>query len=101
MSMVLADQSIKKGATVDVLLCGSAGSLAVEDSAEVFLKPQKTSPQMMLKNLIRHNVNVELCPLYLSNSEKSVPNLIDGVSVAKPSRIADKLLNEKTKILSY
>ncbi|WP_462267392.1 hypothetical protein [Desulfobacter sp.] len=101
MSMVLADRSIKKGATVDVLLCGSAGSLAVEDSGEVFLKPQNTSPQMMLKNLIRHNVNVELCPLYLANSEKSVPNLIDGVSVAKPSRIADKLLNEKTKILSY
>ena len=101
MSMVLADQSIKKGATVDVLLCGSAGSLAVKDSAEVFLKPQNTSPQMMLKDLIRHNVNVELCPLYLANSEKSVPNLIDGVSVAKPSRIADTLLNEKTKILSY
>lgn len=101
MSMVLADQSIKKGATVEVLLCGSAGSLAVEDSAEVFLKPQNTSPQMMLKDLIRHNVNVELCPLYLANSEKSVPNLIDGVSVAKPPRIADKLLNEKTKILSY
>jgi|GEM_PF-1997842 len=101
MSMVLADRSMEKGATVDILLCGSAGSLAVKDSAEVFLKPRNTSPQMMLKNLIRNNVNVELCPLYLSNSEKSVPNLIDGVSVANPTRVADKLLREDTKILSY
>lgn len=101
MSMVLADQSMQKGATVDVLLCGSAGSLAVKDSTEVFLKPQNRSPQMMLKTLIQNNVNVELCPLYLSNSEKSVPNLIDGVSVAKPARIADKLLLKDTKILSY
>ena len=101
MSMILADQSMKKGATVDILLCGSAGSLALKDSAEVFLKPQNKSPQMMLKNLIQNNVNVELCPIYLSNSEKSVPNLIDGVSVAKPARVADKLLCENTKILSY
>jgi predicted peroxiredoxin len=101
MSMVLADQSMKKGATVDILLCGAAGSLAVKDSLEVVLKPQKTSPQMMLRKLIRNNVNVELCPIYLSNSEESVPNLIDGVSVAKPPRVADKLLREDVKILSY
>jgi len=101
MSMVLADQSVKKGATVDILLCGSAGSLAIKDSAQVFLKPRNMSPQMMLKNLIENDVNVELCPIYLSNSKKSVPNLIDGVSVAKPAQIADKLLGENTKILSY
>jgi intracellular sulfur oxidation DsrE/DsrF family protein len=56
---------------------------------------------MMLKDLIQNGVNVELCPIYLSNSEKSVSNLIDGVSVAKPDRVADKLLREDTKILSY
>ena len=101
MSMVLADQSVKKGAKVDILLCGKAGSLAMKDSAQVFLKPQNKSPQMMLKNLIEKDANVELCPIYLSNSEKSVPNLIDGVSVAKPAQIADKLIGEDTKILSY
>ncbi|WP_026259731.1 hypothetical protein [Desulfobacter curvatus] len=101
MSMVLADQSMKKGATVDILLCGSAGSLVIKDSAEVFLKPQNKSPQMMLKNLIRNHVNVKLCPIYLANSEKSVPDLIDGVSIAKPAQVADKLLRDDTKILSY
>lgn len=101
MSMVLADRSMKKGATVDILLCGDAGLLAIKDSEQVLLKPQNKSPQMMLKDLIKNDVNVELCPIYLSNSEKSVPNLIDGVSIAKPDRVADKLLRKDTKILSY
>lgn len=101
MSMVLADRSMKKGATVDILLCGDAGLLALNDCEQVLLKPQNKSPQMMLKDLIENDVNVELCPISLSNSEKSIPNLIDGVSVAKPDQVAGKLLRDDTKILSY
>nr|WP_320192377.1 DsrE family protein [uncultured Desulfobacter sp.] len=101
MSMVLADRSMKRGAAVEILLCGDAGLLAIKDSEQVLLKPQNKSPQMMLKALIQNDVNVELCPIYLSNSEKSVPNLIDGVSIAKPDQVAGKLLRDDTKILSY
>ena len=49
MSMVLADRSMKKGAKVDILLCGEAGALAFKDCEQVLLKPQNKSPQMMLK----------------------------------------------------
>ena len=101
MSMVLADRSMKRGAAVEILLCGDAGLLAIKDSEQVLLKPQNKSPQMMLKALIHNDVNVELCPIYLSNSEKSVPNLIDGVSIAKPDQVSGKLLRDDTKILSY
>ncbi len=101
MSMVLATQAMKKGAFVDVLLCGEAGSLAVENSPEVVLKPNNKSPQMLLKNLVQNGVNVELCPPYLPNKDKTVSDLIDGVTVAKPPQVADKLLDEDTKILSY
>jgi predicted peroxiredoxin len=101
MSMVLATQTMKKGATVDVLLCGEAGSLAVKNSPEILLKPNNKSPQMLLKSLIENGVNVELCPPYLPNKEKTASDLIDGVSIAKPSLVAEKLLHENTKILSY
>ena len=101
MSMVLATQTMKKGATVDVLLCGEAGSLAVKNSPEIFLKPNNTSPQMLLKNLIQNGVNVEICPPYLPNNEKTTADLMEGVSVAKPPLGADKLLQEDTQILSY
>jgi predicted peroxiredoxin len=101
MSMVLADRSMKKGAKVEILLCGEAGLLAMKDCEQILLKPQNKSPQMMLKDLIKKDVDVELCPIYLANSEKSVPSLIDGVSIAKPDQVAGKLLRDDTKILSY
>ncbi|WP_319548811.1 hypothetical protein [Desulfogranum marinum] len=101
MSMVLATQTSKKGATVDVLLCGEAGSLAVKNSPEVLLKPKNISPQMLLKNLLQNGVSVEICPPYLPNKEKTTADLIDGVAVAKPSQVADKLLRKDTQILSY
>jgi len=101
MSMVLATQSMKKGATVNVLLCGEAGSLAVKNSPEIFLKPNNKSPQMLLKNLLQNGANVELCPPYLPNKDKTTSDLIDGISVAKPPQVADKLLDEDTRILSY
>ena len=101
MSMVLATQSMEKGATVDVLLCGEAGSLGIKDSPETLLKPNDTSPQMLLRNLIRNGVAVELCPPYLPNNGKTAGDLMDGVSVAKPPLVADRLLHEQTRILSY
>ena len=101
MSMVLATQSIVKGARVEVLLCGKAGELALRDSQEVFLKPNNTSPQMLLRNLISSGVKVEICPPYLPHADKNVQDLLDGVSVAKPPQIADRLIDENTNILSY
>jgi predicted peroxiredoxin len=101
MSMVLATQTMEKGATVNVLLCGEAGSLAVKNSPEILLKPNNKSPQMLLKNLIQKGVNIEICPPYLPNKDKSLSDLIDGISVAKPPQVADMLLQEDMKILSY
>ena len=101
MSMVLATQTMKKVATVNVPLCGEAGSLAVKNSPEILLKPNDKSPQMLLKNLVQNGVNIEICPPYLPNKEKTTSDLLDGVSVAKPPQVADKLLHEDTKILSY
>lgn len=101
MSMVLATQTMKQGASVDVLLCGKAGSLAIKDSSEVLLKPNNKSPQMLLKNLVNSGVSVEICPPYLPNNEKTATDLINGVSVAKPPLVAEKLLQKDTKILSY
>lgn len=101
MSMVLATQSANKGADVDILLCGEAGALAVKNSQEVLLKPNNKSPQMLLKNLITNGVNVEVCPPYLPNKGKVPTDMIEGVSVAKPPAVADKLLHEDTVVLSY
>ncbi len=101
MSMVLATQTMNKGANVEVLLCGEAGSLAIKNSPEILLKPHHKSPQMLLKNLVKNGVNVEICPPYLPNKEKTATDLIYGVSVAKPPLVAEKLLNKEIRLLTY
>ena len=101
MSMVLSTQAKEKGANVDILLCGQAADLALKDSKETLLKPQDKSPQMLMKNLINGGVKVEVCPPYLPNAGKSAEDLLEGVSVAKPPVVADKMLDKNTQILSY
>lgn len=101
MSMVLSVESLAKGAKVNILLCGKAGDLAIKDSKEVLLKPKNVSPQMLLKKLIKNGSEVGVCPLYLPNSTKTKADLIDGVAVVSPANMAELILDNDTKILSY
>lgn len=101
MSMVLSVQSKEKGAKVNVLLCSKAGDLAIKGSEETLFKPKNVSPQMLLKKLIKSGAEVGLCPLYLPNSTKTKADLIDGITVVSPANMAEQLLDDDTKILSY
>ncbi len=101
MSLVLANQALGKGVQVDLLLCGGAGNLAIEGAEEVKLKPKDVSPQMLMKKLISSGSRVEICPPYLPNAGKTPEDLVSGIGVANPTEVADRLLDEDTKILSY
>ena len=101
MAGVLALQSKKQGANVEMLYCGKAGDLVIKGSTEVKLKPKNMSPQMIIKKLIKSGTKVTVCPPYLPNAGKTKADLISGVKVAKPPKIAAKLLDKDTKILSY
>jgi len=101
MAGVLALQSKKQGANVEMLLCGKAADLVVKGSEEVKLKPKGVSPQMLIKKLIGTGSKVGVCPPYLPNASKTKTDLIDGVNVVKPPRIASSILDMNTKILSY
>jgi predicted peroxiredoxin len=101
MSMVLSIKSMMKGAKVDILLCGPAGDIATKGSKEVILKPKDMSAQMLLKKMIKKGVSVKVCPLYLPNIGKTKADLIKGVSVANPGKIADMLLEDNRVVLTY
>lgn len=101
MAGVLALQSKKQGANVEMLLCGKAGDLVIKGNEEVKLKPKGVSPQMLIKKLIKTGSKVGVCPPYLPNASKTKTDLIDGVNVVKPPRIASSILDMNTKILSY
>ncbi len=102
MAMVLSLQTIKKHKkSINMVLCGPAGKLALKDTVTTKLKPQNVSPTMLLNKIIKLGATVKVCPLYLPNANKSKTDLIGGITVAKPPMIAGKLLNKKYKNLSY
>ena len=102
MAMVLSLQTIKThGKEAHITLCGPAGNLALRSTVTKPMKPMDASPSMMLKKLIQLGAKVELCPLYLPNKPGSDNALIEGITVAKPVEVAERLLNSNFKNLTY
>ena len=101
MAMVLTTKVSRQQKLDQILLCGAAGDLALKGSEEVILKPKNKSPQMLLKSLIESGVTVQVCPLYMPNKGISAEYLIDGVTEAKPSLIAEKLLEHGMKLFTF
>lgn len=102
MAMVLSMKSIKTHQKkVRMVLCDKAGDLAIKDTKSPTLKPMNASPKDILKKLIASGMDVKLCPLYFPNSDKDKSQLIDGVEIANPDKIAEHLLDEDYNTLSY
>ncbi|HCD35435.1 MAG TPA: hypothetical protein DEQ23_00125 [Chlorobium sp.] len=101
MAMVLSTQTLKQGKSVQILLCGPAGELALTKSPQTSFKPLDKSPQMLLAGLIAQGVKVELCPLYLPNTGKTPKDLIKGVSVAKPPVVAAAMNEAGIKLFTF
>lgn len=101
MALVLSTQTVMQGKSVQILLCGPAGELALKNSPQVMMKPLNKSPQMMLADLIAKGVKVEVCPLYLPNSGKTEADLVKGVSVAKPPVVAKRLRADGLRLFTF
>jgi len=102
MAMVLSMQTLDKHAKkVNMVLCGPAGDLALKETKTPKLKPRDVSPTMLLNKIMKLGATVEVCPIYLPNVGKSESDLIDGITVAKPPKVAANLLNKNFQNLSY
>ena len=101
MAMVLSTQTVEQKKSVRMLLCGPGGELAMKNSKQTMVKPLDKSPQMLLKNLIKKGITVEVCPLFLPNKGATPDNLIEGVTVAKPPVVAEKLREEDIKLFTF
>lgn len=100
-AMVLASQALAQKAAVRVLLCSDGGQLAVKDKESAALKPSNKSPKEMLQGLIKAGAKVEVCALFLPNSDLKAADLIEGISVAKPADVAAYVLQANVKSLSF
>lgn len=101
MALMLATQAMEQKASVRVLLCSEGGQLAVKGKESAILKPRNVTPNQMLQGLMKAGAKVEVCALFLPNSDLKPADLIDGVEVAKPGEVAKYLLQSHVKTLTY
>jgi predicted peroxiredoxin len=100
-ALVLASQALAQKAAVRILLCSDGGQLAVKDKESATLKPMSKSPKEMLQGLMKAGAKVEVCALFLPNSDLKPTDLIEGIGVAKPADVAAYMLQPNVKTLNY
>ena len=101
MAMVLSMMTVKAKKQVNITMCAAGGKLALKDTKTAVFEPAKKSPTMLLNALIKKGANVQVCPLYLPSIGKDKSALIEGITIAKPPKIAEQLLNDDFATLSY
>ena len=101
MAMVLSMMTVKAKKKVNITMCAAGGKLALKSTKTQVFEPAKKSPTMLLKALLKKGANVNVCPLYLPSIGKDKSALIEGISVAKPPKIAAQLLDDDFTTLSY
>ena len=101
MAMVLANQMQEQGAQVDILLCDSAGDMALKDATGEALKPNNVTPVQLLDAAIKKGATASDCALYLPNSGKTPADLRAGVTPAKPDDMGARLLEPGRKVIGF
>ena len=103
MAMVLATAEIAQGTPVRVLLCDSAGLLAVKGRSEGsgIVDPVGRSPRQMLRGLMKKGAKVDVCGVFLPNRDLGPDSLVQGIGVAKPQGIARLISQPSTVTLTF
>ncbi len=101
MAMVLATQSANQDVNIRVLLCSSAGKLALKDNESPNFKPADRSPKQLLNGLIERDVKVEVCGIFLPNREATEADLIEGIGVASPPEVAEYMKKDGIRYFTF
>ncbi|TVP54304.1 MAG: hypothetical protein EA351_13565 [Gemmatimonadales bacterium] len=101
MAMVLANQSLDQEAEVRVLLCGPGASLALDGHDGDLLEPREVTPGQLLDRLIGEGVQVDVCAIFLPNTEWTEEDLRDGVGVAEPPEVAEYMLRPGVRYFTF
>lgn len=101
MAMVLANQMQEQGGQVDILLCDTAGDLALKSATGEALKPQNVTPVQLLDAAIKKGATASVCALYLPNSGNKAEDLRETITPAKPDAMGRALLEPNRKVMAF
>lgn len=108
MAMILSNAMQQQGTDLHILLCDAAGHLAVEgyESAEAINTPPsnpagQVKPEGILQMLMENGAQVDVCAIYLPNSDLGEDNLREGVGVAAPGPMAEMMRDPSIPVYSF
>jgi len=101
MAMVLATQSVNKEVNVSILLCSSAGLLAIKGENSPEFAPAGRSPKQLLSGLVERGVEVNVCGIFLPNRDYTIDDLIEGIGVASPPEIAEFMKQPHVRFFTF
>ncbi len=105
MAMVLTMNAMAAGAEAEVLLCGPAGDLALQDapeSATAGQPPRDASPQGLMQMMMANQgLKVQVCAIYLPGRGEDASVLVDGVTAAAPDAMGAAIVAPGTTVMSF
>ncbi len=105
MAMVLTMNAIAAGAKAEMLLCGPAGDIALQDapaSATAGQPPKDASPQGLMKMMMaQKGLKVQVCAIYLPGMGADASVLVDGVTAAAPDAMGAAIIADDTTVMSF
>ncbi|MCP1727038.1 putative peroxiredoxin [Natronospira proteinivora] len=101
MALVLANQSLDQGADVRILLCGPGGRLAIEGETGEALAPRDVTPQQLLQRLMDEGAKVEVCAIFLPNTDYGEDQLLEGIGSANPTDVAEHMLKRHVHFFTF
>ncbi len=103
MALILTMQAQRNGVTPQILLCDDASELAVAsemDDSDVLRGPDASAAQM-IQRMVNNGVTVDVCAIFLPNSEYSEDDLVDGVGVAQPPAIGALVADPAVRLFTF
>ncbi|MDR5864911.1 hypothetical protein QC758_18300 [Halomonas campisalis] len=107
MAMILSNAMQQQGTELQILLCDAAGDLAVEGySSEGINTPpghpmEQVTPEGIMQMLMGEGASVDVCAIYLPNSDHGEDDLREGVGVAAPGPMAEMMRDPKIPVYSF
>jgi predicted peroxiredoxin len=108
MAMILSSAMQQQGTDLHILLCDAAGDLAVDgyESEEAVNTPPsnpagQVKPEGMLKMLMGEGASVDVCAIYLPNTDATEEDLLEGVGVAAPGPMAEMMRDPAIPVFSF
>ena len=105
MAMVLTMNAIAAGAEAEMMLCGPAADIALQDApatAMVGQPPKDASPQGLMKTMMeKSGLKVQVCAIYLPGKGADATILLDGVTAAAPDALGAAIVAPGTTVMSF